>query len=273
MSDPPSQKDSESDLLVPFESQHIPTGYKEYYKIKRNNLFASILGFPEMWKYYVLLDNIWTREFGDLKPPGNVHHFFPLVLFYNAHSKIRVSIELALSGCLGEARSILRDGVESIAHAHRMITDPKLQEVWLTKDEDGKAFREAFDRHKREGLFKGLDELYRTWGELSETGSHTTLKSLCQRFTAVETEDGGQLWNFRYCGIDSRSWGMSLFSMLLTCFTMENTFFGDYESRLRLDHVLVRMREEFQQYKEQLRRQLIVRYNVTPPSSGPVVRP
>ena len=62
-----------------------------------------------MWKYYILLDEIWLREIGDLQPPGNVNRFFPLLLFSNARVKIRNSIELALPGCLAEARSILRD--------------------------------------------------------------------------------------------------------------------------------------------------------------------
>jgi hypothetical protein len=61
-------------------------------------------------------------------------------------------------------------------------------------------------------------------------------------------------------------WAMSLFSMLLTCFTMEQTFFGDYQARLTLDHVLVQMRGEFERYKEQLREVLKVRYDVKPPT-------
>jgi hypothetical protein len=264
-------KPKESDLLVPFESQHIPPDYKEYYVIKRNNLFASIQGLPEMWKYYILLDDIWLREFGDLKPPGNVNQLFPLVLFFNAHAKIRVSIELALSGCLAEARSVLRDGVEVVAHAHKMLADPQLQIVWLSKNEDEEAFKEAFERYKKEGLFKGLEELYETWGRLSETGSHATLNSLCDRSATVKSEDGGETWKLNYCGAEPRVWAISLFSMLLTCFTMEQTFFHDYESRLRLDHVLVRMRSEFEKYKEQVREYLKVRYKIEPPAPKSII--
>src|ERR1700733_14736637 len=90
----------EKDLLVSFESEHIPEFYKDYYKIKRNNFFASVQGFPELWQYYFLLDEIWLREFGDLKPPGDPRLLFPLILFFNAHTKIRVSIELGFAGCL-----------------------------------------------------------------------------------------------------------------------------------------------------------------------------
>ena len=124
---PKANEPQESDLLLPFESQHIPADYKEYYTAKRNNFFASIQGFPEMWRYYTLLDAIWLREFGDLKPPGNVNQWFPLILFFNAHAKIRISIELALSGCLAEARSILRDAIEFVAHAHRMLAETYCQ--------------------------------------------------------------------------------------------------------------------------------------------------
>ena len=53
--------------------------------------------------------------------------------------------------------------------------------------------------------------------------------------------------------------------MLLTCFVMENIFFDDYKTRLQFDNQLLRMRQEFETYKEQLRRTLIVRYKVRPP--------
>jgi hypothetical protein len=118
-----------------------------------------------MWKYYILLDKIWLREFDDLKSSPGPARMFPLLLFINAHAKIRVSIELGFSGCMAEARSILRDAIEFVAHAHRMLDDPELQKTWLSKN-DGKAalevFKHAFEGHKKKGLFKGLDELYQT---------------------------------------------------------------------------------------------------------------
>jgi hypothetical protein len=262
---------AETDLLVPFEIQHIPADYKEYYKTKRNNLFASIQGFPEMWRYYTVLDEIWLREFGDLRPPGHVNQWFPLILYFNAHAKMRISIELALSGCLAEGRSILRDGIEFVAHAHTMLRDSELQEVWLSKNEDPNAFTRAFERYKKQGIFHGLEELHRTWGELSEAGSHATINAICDRFKSKRTDGGGAAWEFAYCGAERRYWAMSLFSMLLTCFTMERTFYSDYDSRLKLDHVLVDMRTNFEQYKEVLREQLKIRYQIEPPASLPRV--
>jgi hypothetical protein len=255
----------ENELLVPFESQNLPTEYKEYYLAKRQNLFASIQGFSEIFNCYMLLDRIWLREFQDAKVASDPNRMFPLILYFNAHAKIRVCMELALSGCLAEARSILRDAIEFVAHAHHMLSDPALQLKWLGKNDQEEAFKDAFERNKKAGLFKGLDELHQTWGDFSELGSHANINAMCDRFAMIE-KDGAFEWQLRYCGIEPRMWGMQLFWMLLACFTMERTFSLDYESRLKFDDTLLKMRAEFETRKERLRRELIVRYNVQPPA-------
>ena len=166
---------------------------------------------------------------------------------------------------MAEARSILRDAVEFVAHAHHMLSDPALQLKWLGKNDQEEVFKDAFERNKKAGLFKGLDELHKTWGDFSELGSHANLNAMCDRFATVE-KDGAFEWQLRYCGIDEGMWRMQLFWMLLACFVMEQTFFLDYESRLRFDDALLKMRAEFDARKERLRRGL-VRYNVPPPAT------
>jgi hypothetical protein len=257
----------ETDLLTQFEMQSIPAEYREYYAAKRNNFFASTQAFPELWKCYLLLDSIFLREFGDLKPARDPDRMFPLLLYFNAHAKIRVSMELALSGCMAEARSILRDAVECVAHAHTMLGDPELQKTWLGKDDSSaalEAFKDAFERQKRDGIFKGLDELHEWWGQLSEMGAHATINAMCDRFVTIESGDGVE-FRLNYCGVEPRTWATSLLAMLLPCSTMEKTLFNDFESRLKLDDGLMRMRDEFERRKERLRRELIVRYDIKPP--------
>jgi hypothetical protein len=254
-------------LLHKFEIDNIPDQYREYYGIKRNNFFASIQGFREIWEYYLRLDGIWMREFGDLHNERDANRMFPLLLYFNAHAKMRVAMELAFSGCMAEARSILRDAIEFVAHAHCMVNDPELQRTWLSKNDGRDAleeFKEAFERHKREGVFKGLDELRKTWGELSETGSHANINAMVDRFVQITAYDHIE-FRLNYTGLEPRFWALLLFSMLLTCATMEQTFFSDYEGRLKLDNVLMRMRGEFDRYKEKLRQTLITRFNVQPP--------
>ena len=263
----PKIEPKETDLLVQFEIDNLPAEYREYYAIKRNNFFATIQRYPEIWKYYILLDKIWLREFNDLKTSPGPLRMFPLLLYYNAHAKIRVGIELAFSHCMAEGRSILRDAIEFVAHAHTMVGDTELQKTWLRKN-DGEAaleaFKEAFERHKKEGVFRGQEELHETWGQLSETGSHANLNAICDRFTQV-TSANEMEFRLNYCGVEPRIWEMSVFSMLLACFTMEQTMFRDYESRLKLDDGLMRMRGEFEVHKERVREELKARCGLKPP--------
>lgn len=123
----------EADLLVKFEIENIPAEYRDYYAKKRNNLFARIQGYPALWRLYQQLDEIWMREFADLRSRRETYSMLPLLCCMNCHAKIRVSLELAFSDCLAEARSILRDAIEFLAHAHTMLSDVNLQTTWLDK--------------------------------------------------------------------------------------------------------------------------------------------
>jgi hypothetical protein len=255
-------------LLVKFEIDNIPDDYREYYGAKRTNFFASIQNFEEMWRLYLQLDAVWLRGFADLKIARDPSGMFPLMLYINAHAKVRVATELAFEGCMSEARSILRDAVEFVAHGHTMVNDPELQKTWLSKNDDAaalKAFKNAFENYKKDRVFKGLDELHETWGQLSETGSHANINATVDRFVQIK-DDKHVTFKLNYTGIDSeRVWRTSIFSMLLTCSTMQGTFLSDYDGRLKLDDTLLRMRQKCDQLKEQIREMLKVRYKIEPP--------
>ena len=261
-----SRPPQEGDLLVKFEIENFPAEYRDYYAAKRNNLFARIQDFPEMWDLYMKIDSIWMREFNDLQNVRETNRMLPLLLCMNAHAKIRVSIELAFMDSLAEARSILRDGIEFLANAHIMANDSKLQEIWLSKI-DGKAaldaFNEAFIHNKKKGVFAGLNELHKAWGDLSETGSHANVTAMAERFEQSKS-DGNIEWRLNYIGPDEM-WATTVFTMLVTCSTMEKTLFNDYNSRLNLDGGLRKMRGEVERNKERLKNSLVSRFQLEPP--------
>ena len=158
----------DSDRLVPFELKNITGDYRKYYITKRNNFFASIQDFPDLWDFFCNIDEIWRREFEDLEVDGGGTRML-LVLYMNGHAKLRVSIELAFSQCMQEARSVLRDAVECVAHAHHMLRDPANLRAWQEKDQPGglKAFKAAFETSKKVVLFEGVEELYEKYGRLA----------------------------------------------------------------------------------------------------------
>ena len=115
---------TESDLLTQFERQ-FPTPYKDYYLTKRNNLFASIQNLPKLWECFMSLDKIFCREFEDMARATNVYKGFALLLFMNAHAKMRIAMELGLSSCLMEAHS----GVPTLDEANKYGTESNTEIV------------------------------------------------------------------------------------------------------------------------------------------------
>src|SRR5437016_6234288 len=111
MSSAPQKGPEDNDLLLRFEQFSFSKEYLQYYKIRRNNLFASSQNFQPMWKYFMLLDEIWLREIQDPYTSKSPERMFPILLFINAHAKMRLSIELAFSGCMAESRSLMRDAI------------------------------------------------------------------------------------------------------------------------------------------------------------------
>lgn len=87
------------DLLLDFE-KGFPDHFKEYYAAKRNNFLATIQAVPRLWSAFMLLEKIWLREFENMRTISATGRMFPMILFMNAHSKIRIGFELGYSCCL-----------------------------------------------------------------------------------------------------------------------------------------------------------------------------
>jgi hypothetical protein len=265
----------QDDLLFPVERRSIAEHYRPYYFAKRSNFFASIQGAPDLWRYYQLLDKILFDEFQDMATAHDPNRMFPLALFFNAHAKIRISIELAFARCMEEARSILRDAIETAVYAHYMNGDPELQKIWLSKDDGPEAareFTEAFEKDKKKRSFKGLPELHRRWGQLCETGAHSTPQAIISRFKFEQTEKSIR-YQLNYTGVEDREWEPETFTLLLTVSSIEQLVFSDYETRLQFDENLIRNRAMAAALREKLRRHIIKKHNIPPPQSRGTNRP
>jgi hypothetical protein len=255
------------DLLLDFE-RAFPDHYREYYAAKRNNLFATIEAAPGLWSAFMLLDKIWVREFEDMRTVIDTGRMFPMILFMNGHSKIRIGFELGFSCCLHEGQSMFRDAIESVAHAHRVFFDPELQKLWVSKDTDAdslKAFNNEFWYSKEERLFDGLAELYQRWKQYSEWGSHTNPISIASKFAIRET-DKHLGWHLNYTGAEPRTFITALFVLLQDFSLMEKVLFNDCSDRLKFDHELLAMRYQFEREKEGLRKAIIEELKIPPPT-------
>jgi hypothetical protein len=261
----------ETDILLMFENEHFSSDFKEYYKAKRQNFFATIQSFSGLWDCFQRLDRIWMREFQDMNVVTDTNTMLPGMLFMNAHAKFRIALELGFSCCLGEAWDALRGAIESAAHGHKISREPAMLKVWLDKDhgkKEAEAFKHAFERNKKTSLFPpqgGLDKLHHFYSQYSEWGTHTTVGSMAQRFRSVRTGDGTE-WRVNYTGADLKLLAVSLFSMLMASSLMEGGLFSVFKNRLQIDIGLATMRGELAQAIQESRAETINRFKIAPPN-------
>jgi hypothetical protein len=256
------EKNDPNGLLLDLEKS-FPEEYREYYAIKRQNLFAGVTQFPEFWGCYMRLDAIFMNEFEDLHKGADPRKAIPLMLFAHAHAQFRIYLELAFTGCFCEAFNIARMAIESAYQARKILAEPELLAVWLRKDRDKKSseeFDKKFDFNKKQNYSTlGLAKLHTFWKRFS-LWSHPSVTALNQRFKPE---------GVMYFETNSKTIGLSLFDVLWVSYKIENAFFDGFEARLKFDDKLERKRREFAEVADRARFGLIKKLKLEPPSSPP----
>ncbi len=236
--------------------------YKDYLRTKRNNCFASIQNLPVAWKCFDSLDKIWARGSSDLEHPGTLDRLLPLTLFGYAHAHFRIALDLGFSGCSVEALNVIRTGIEAVAYARKILNQPELATVWVTKDDgrtERKAFEQAFLHNKKTSLFgpdSGLEPLHQYWSRFSEWGAHVTISSVGNRMSIEPVATDGERFLLNYFETDPTKLRTLLYTILEASQMMEAAFFESFATRLELDTDLVKMRKSFAVRKQQFRAEL-----------------
>jgi hypothetical protein len=253
--------------LFPLEEQRFHDEYKTYFKHKRGNFLKSITEFADLWECFQSLNDIWMREISDLEVLRDQYQLLPNMLFRAAHARILTAMELGFSCCIGDSYSILRDGIESVTHAHKLSVEPSTATAWTDKLK-GRTEQAAYDRifthNKKDNLFPeqhGLRRLHVFYAQFSEMATHSGVASLGKGFKDLSTPERLR-WGFGYFETDPQKLALFLFTILVVASYMEEAFYGCYETRLNLDADLVAMRSRFNEKKEQQRRHLWVKYDL-----------
>jgi len=256
----------ETQILLPFEENHLRGEYRTYFITKRTNYFATLHTFAPLWNCYLGLDEIWEREFSDLQRITKPGQLLPIKLFSNCHAQFRVAFELGFSTCIGEAWNIVRSSIETAVQAHKIWRQPKLASVWIKKHDgpqEEKAYKAAFEFYKKESLFPvehGLRELYAYYGDYSELGTHSTISALAVRHS-IEIDDKDVSWRHECLETKPERIASFLFTMLTPCALVEKAFFNCFDSRLKFDVELMRMRDVFAQQKRQAADWIVKEFN------------
>jgi hypothetical protein len=250
--------------LLPFEKEHFHPEYLKYFKDKRHNFKTSLKNFRGVWESLQLLNDIWMRECGDLEHSIQASQMLPLVIFKYAHSKFLVAIELGFSCCVADSYSILRNGIEATAHAHKIFREPTLADVWAKKASDKAPYNAAFEENKKKSLYPDdlpIGKLHFYWMHFSESSTHSGADSIGLSFEEKKV-DGKTLWGIHYFQTNPKRLAVFFLALLIASFHMESVFFDCFEGRLKLDPELVTMRGTFAKMKEEQRNSLNKTYDL-----------
>jgi len=253
--------------LFPFEKERFHAAYQTFFKGKRQNFFRSMTEFRGLWDALQLLNDIWMRELSNLEHLRNTTQMLPKIIFASAHSRFLTAVELGFSCCIGDAYSVLRDGIEAVAHAHKIFVEPTSALAWSAKHKgiaEETAYKKIFEERKKESLFPeqhGLRQLHSYYAQFSEIATHSSVTSVGKNFEDASSGDVMK-WGFQYFETEPRRLASFLFALLQASFHMEEAFFGCFEARQNLDAELVRMRAEFRQAREVQRKYLSDNYRL-----------
>ncbi len=273
-------------LLLDFEKAALSGEYLNYFTAKRQVFRQSLARFPGILRAFMLLNEIWVRDFKDLYHQRDPNLALPLQLLMVAHSHFVAAIEPAFSGARKEACNMLRMGIDAVYHAALVLENPALAKVWVSKadmtEEAVKGFTEAFEKDKRENFDRlGLGKLWEDWENYSEW-SHTNIEALSQSIKIDEPLDEGGQRTVRlrvdYLESDPKVLAMSLMHLLDAARAMERAMYERFRTRLDLDPELADRKLELAELVGNLSRETIRAFKVpetrdAPPSRRPWRRP
>jgi hypothetical protein len=256
--------------LFPIERELFHSEYQKFFLAKRQNFFVTLTAFRDPWEALQLLNDVLMREHSNLEHLTDHTQVLPKTIFSAAHARFLTAIELGFSCCIGDAYSILRDGIESVAHAHRLFKDPAAAAAWSAKHQ-GEAELRAHDKifkwDKKKNLFPddvpALNHLYTYYAHFCELATHTSVSSIGKDFIDLSTE-GTLRWGLAYFETNPQRLAGFLNALLQVSAHMEEVFYGCFEGRLKLDPELGRMRSDFLKVRQQQSQRLMAIYNQAP---------
>jgi hypothetical protein len=257
--------------LFPIERECFHAEYQKYFKAKRQNFFLSLTAFHRLWDCLQLLNDIWMRGLSDVEHLHDQTLLMPKLIFASAHGRFLTAIELGFCACIGDAYSVLRDGIEAVAHAHKILKEPTTAgKAWLEKHQ-GKtqkaAYNKFFEEKKKQNLFPadvpGLNELHNYYQQFCELATHTSVTSIGKNFKDLSTKETMR-WAYSYFETSPQRLAAFFSALLQASAHLEEVFYGCFETRLKLDPELVRMRAEFLKIRRQETRRLMEVYKNAP---------
>lgn len=170
---------------------------------------------------------------------------------------------------MNDAFAIMRNAIESTAYGLKVLREPQLADVWLSKG-DGPSEKKAFDRAFRHGVKEklfpskhGLERLYLYYEDFSEGGTHSNIRMLSWKFEAIEDQEGYH-WKIIQSGGNLEKVAVTLVAVLNAAHLIENAVYKGLEKRLQFVVEIQQSRRQQYAAWSKLSKQLLTALGLKP---------
>ena len=218
-----------------FPEENILRGdFRGYFLAKRVNFMAAINNFQDLADLYLYVDEAWLDAIGCLKHLHEGSWIVPTQLTIFCFRELRLAAEFLFCGCTTPGYSHLRTAIESFAQAQKIMREPVLSRVWLSRDEDRQGYNKHFKANLKNNLFPvacGFAHLHRIWQMLCDAGPHPNLTSI--GISSSFADAGSDInWQLNFFEVNFEELSKNLLLLLKCSLEMLKFTFNAFHSKL-----------------------------------------
>jgi len=227
--------------------------YKAYFLTKRFNFIATLNNHKDLSDLFLHIDQEWLESITDLSRIQNPDWIVPVQLSIFCFRELRLAAEMLLSGCTTPGFAHLRSALESFVQAQKILREPNLGPIWLSRNEDQKEYNKYFKADFKANLFpenSGYSNLHGLWQMLCDAGPHPSVTSIGVSSSITESQHDVQ-WALNFFEVNPEELTKNFLLMLMLSTEMYKFTCSSFHERLstnpdrlkRLHSHLVRLQE------------------------------
>ena len=229
-------------FLFSDEEQIVVGNFRDYLLTKRFNFVASINNLRDLADLYFKIDETWVDAMKTIELLSKREWIVPVQLTIFCFREIRMAAELLFCCCTTPGNSHLRSAIESFVHAQKILKEPGLIKVWLSRDSDRAEYDRYFKANFKANLFpkdSGFEHLHSLWQMLCEVGPHPNVNSLGLS-SSVTTTASEAFWRLEFFETGQDEIAKNLLLMIQCALEMFKSTYSSFHEQLSSNPALLK---------------------------------
>ena len=154
-----------------------------------------------------------------------------------SYREMRLAAELLFCCCTTPGYSHLRSSIESFVQAQKILRQPELGMVWLSRDENRTEYNKFFKSNFKANMFpeqSGFAHLHHIWEMLCDAGPHPNVTSIGVS-SSTTTIDADVLWRLEFFEIDHGEITKNILLMIQCGLDMYKSTYSSFHERLSME--------------------------------------